>query len=371
MAKIVLVSPKANATTWQLARALKAQQHEVVLLTSYGECVEETHGIEFMAYFKRWSIVEGLKIIPGLFGMQAQILHLLLEEDQLNPAQLVLAAYAKSHPQCVLTTSLFHIRKGLGRRNPVRYLVEESDIVTCPTVEAMGDLRGLNVRTKRQGRGILPPVLNLEEQNIYFDSAIDEAEKKISANLQGEKFALLPFHEKTFSPESEFFLNLHVLAQKQTVILWGSYSHWNLRTRKQFHQWMEKHGLADKWMVTGEISAALVQQLLENCEALVLAGLPLTPIELTDYFMKAIHGNCTLVLDSTQANVHGTLWKNGQNCWILSAGRVTNDLVKLSAKSSLRTTESLSEKIVQERHWLDHPMNELNRLYSRALEQKS
>jgi hypothetical protein len=134
---------------------------------------------------------------------------------------------------------------------------------------------------------------------------------------------------------------------------------------------MEKQGLADKWMVTGEISRSLVRNLLETCEALVLASLSLTPIELTDYFMKAIHSNCTLVLDSTQANVHGTLWKHGQNCWILNSGRVTNDLVKLVTKPNLRTSESLSEKIVQERHWLDHPMNELNRLYSRALELKS
>jgi len=85
MAKIILVSKYVNATSWQLAQALKSQQHEVVLLTSYGEIPpQDTQGIEFMGYFKKWSLLEGLRIIPGLFGLHPQILHVLLDEDKLR-----------------------------------------------------------------------------------------------------------------------------------------------------------------------------------------------------------------------------------------------------------------------------------------------
>ncbi len=368
MAKIVLVSEHVNATTWQLAIALQAQQHEIVLLTSYGESVADTMGIEFMAYFKNWSVLEGFRIIPGLFGLQAQILHLLLEEDQMNQAQVLLAAYAKSHPRCILTTSLLHIRKGLTRRNPVRYLIEESDIITCPTVETLGEVRGLNIRTHRQGRGILPPVPKPSAEN-QDEAIISASELRFLGSLHESSYVVLPFNEKNFDLDRDFFTRLRILAQRYTVILWGSYAHWSLRERKQFAHWMEKHSQADRWLVTGDISNTLANHLLHHSKSLVLAGLPLTPAELTDYFTKALQNRGTLILDTTQASVHGTLWKNGVNCWILALPKLHAELTQLLGKAKLHVAEFATD--APEQRWLDHPLNELNRLYNRALEQKN
>lgn len=368
MAKIVLVSPHVTETTWQLARALKAQQHEVVLLTSYGESVDDTAGIEFMAYFKKWSLLEALKVIPGLFGMQAQILHLLLEEDSLNPAQAVLAAFARSHPNCILTTSLLHIRRGLGRTNLARYLIEESDIVTCPTVENLAELRGLNIRSRKQGRGILAPVLNLNQSQTPSAEEII-GERKITEVLADERYVVIPFHEGSFHPESDFFQRFRSVARKYKVVLWGSQSGWSLRSRKQFAQWTENENLQDRWVVTGSLSNPVLEDLLKGSEALILAGLPLTPVEITEYFLKAIQTHTTLILDSAQTSVHGGLWQDGLNCWILHSGFIDTEIEALLEKKSLRIADA-TKAITQERQWLDHPLNELNRLYSRALEQR-
>lgn len=368
MAKIILVTNHVSPTSWQLAQALRMQQHDVVFLTSYGETVENSDGIEFMAYFKRWNLLEGLKIIPGLFGLQPQILHVLLEEDRLNPAQMVLATFAKSHPSCVLTTSLLHVRRGLHRRNPVRYLVEESDIVTCPTVEVLGQLRGLNVRSTRQGRGILPPVLNL--QNYSSPRWIEEDESRMQESVSREKYFVLPFREARFEPESETFIRLRTLAQKHHIILWGSYAHWPLRDRKRFAQWMESFECADRWHVTGEISPSLHQALLENCEAFVLAGQKYTPAEMTEYYLSAIQSRSVLILDSFQAGLHSALWKHSINCWIVDSDQLQAQLVKLLARNNLKLPEVLSEQIAEDRHLIDNSMNELNRLYARAMTQK-
>ncbi len=370
MAKIVLVSKHVNATTWQLAQALKAQQHEVVFLTSHKETIDNTNGIEFMAYFRKWSLLEGLKIIPGLFGLNAQILHLVLDEDSLNPAQLVLATYAKSHPQCILTTSLMHIKRGLSRKNPVRYLIEESDIVTCSTIENLAELRGLNIKTRRQGRGILPPALPIENSLESMTIDIDDQENSVKTFIENKKFVVIPFFEKSFDHKSEYFLRLLAISKKYNLVLWGSYSHWSLRQRKQFTQWFSENNSDNNWLVTGDVPQAMSQQLLAQCESLILAGLVLTPIELTEYFMKAIPNHCTLVLDSSQASVHGTLWKHGQNCWILNYNKLHSELVQLLNRNRLKTNEKVIEKLAQEKNWLDHPMNELNRLYNRALEQR-
>ena len=368
MAKIILISQHVTTTSWQLAQALRQQQHDVVFLTSYGEIVENSDGVEFMAYFKKWSFIEGVKIIPGLFGLQPQIMHLLLEEDRLNPAQMLLATFAKSHPSCVLTTSLLHVRRGLHRRNPVRYLVEESDIVTCPTVETLGQLRGLNVRSTRQGRGILPPALDL---NSYRSPKwIAEDETRARESMQHDRYFVLPFREASFNPESETFVRLRTLAQKHHIILWGSYSHWSLRDRKKFAQWMESFECGDRWHVTGEISPSLSQALLENCEGFVLAGQRFTPAEMTEYYLSAIQARAGLILDSSQAGLHSALWKNATNCWILDHEQLQSQLVKFLGKSHFKLPETISEQIAQDRHLIDNSMNELNRLYSRALTQK-
>ncbi|WP_373998954.1 hypothetical protein [Bdellovibrio bacteriovorus] len=367
MAKIILVSKHVNATSWQLAQALKSQQHEVVLLTSYGEVPpEDTTGIEFMGYFKSWSVLEGFRIIPGLFGLHPQILHVLLDEDQMNPAQMILSTFAKSHPSCVLTTSLLNIRRGLNRRNPVRYLVEESDIITCPTVEALGQLRGLNVRSPRQGRGILPPVLDLKSEfavNVFHE----DIEEQFFQALETRPYVVIPFRETHFDPEAENFVRIRTLAQKYKVVLWGSYSHWSLRDRKKFAAWMDEFQCGHNWTVTGSLSPQAGRQLLEKSTAVMLAGQGFTPIEMTDFYMKAIHSHAVLILDSKQSSVHSDLWKNTVNCWILNHDHIHADLVKLLAKPHLRVPESLSEQLAEDRHLIDSSLNELNRLYNRAL----
>jgi len=367
MAKIILVSKHVNATSWQLAQALKSQQHEVVLLTSYGEAPEfNTNGIELMAYFKRWSLMEGLRIIPGLFGLQPQILHILLDEDKMNAAQIVLATFAKSHPSCVLTTSLLNIRYGLSRRNPVRYLVEESDIITCPTVEALGQLRGLDIRSTRQGRGILPPVLDFRNSHESVKYS-EEDEDQLLNRLTNEPYVVVPFREERFNPEGDAFIRIRTLAQKYKVVLWGTYSHWPVRERKKFSAWMEAFQCGHRWTVTGLLPAHLSHALLEKSAAFVLAGQNLTPVEMTEYYMKAIQSHAVLVLDSRQTSVHSDLWKNAVNCWVLNHSRLQQDLVKLLAKPHLKLPESLSEQLAEDRHLIDSSLNELNRLYNRAL----
>lgn len=369
MAKIILVSKHVNATSWQLAQALKSQQHEVVLLTSHGESLDnhDTNGIEFMGYFKRWSLLEGLRIIPGLFGLQPQILHLVLDEDKMNTAQMILSTFAKSHPTCVLTTSLLNIRHGLTRRNPVRYLIEESDIITCPTVEALGQLRGLDVRSTRQGRGILPPVLDLKTETPKATVYRDEEDDQLLHNLAKSPYVVVPFREAKFDPESDSFVRIRTIAQKYKVVLWGSYSHWSLRDRKKFAAWMEEFQCGHHWTVTGDLPSHSSRQLLEKSTAFVLAGQHLSPVEMTEYYMRAIQCHSVLILDSKQTSVHSDLWKNTVNCWVLNHHHLQKDLVKLLAKPHLKLPESLSEQLAEDRHLIDSSLNELNRLYNKAL----
>jgi hypothetical protein len=374
MAKVILVTDKVNSTSWPLALSLRAQQHDVMFLTSCGQPEKEHEGIRFLPCFKRWSLLEAIKLIPRLFTYEPQIMHLILDNPQVLPAHAVLATYAKSHPLMILTTSLLHLEKRLGPRNPLRMLLQESDIVTCPSVEALAKLRGLSVRSKKQGRGILPPALDLfeapsENEAVVVDETSSLTQEAWSAKLSEAPFFVVPFQEKSFSKDAPFFVRLRKIAETHFVVLLGSNQEWPLRQRRLFEQWMEKEGLGECWMFSGDLSPAQEKDLLRQTESLLLAGIPLNAEEITQFYLKAIQCNTPLVLDSKQASVHAHLWQKNVNCWILSHEILEKELREFLQRKSYRPPESLSEKLSQDRHLTDTPLNELNRLYTRALAQ--
>ncbi|MGZ3749538.1 MAG: hypothetical protein ACXVCD_19530, partial [Pseudobdellovibrionaceae bacterium] len=217
----------------------------------------------------------------------------------------------------------------------------------------------------RQGRGILPPVLDLKTQTKQDESSEDE--ERLVQSLTSDTFVMIPFRETKFNPDSQTFMRIRTIAQKYKVLLWGTYSHWSLRDRKKFALWMEKFGCGHRWTVTGTMNPHLGHILLEKSTALFLAGQNLTPVEMTEYYMRVIESHAVLVLDSKQSSVHSDLWKNTVNCWILDYHHLHRDLVKLLARPHLRLPESLSEQLAKDRHLIDSSLNELNRLYNRAL----
>lgn len=368
MAKILLVAQKLTPTVVKLTTALRHQQHAVTVMTSRDEDANLPEGIELLRPFRRWSFTEGLRVLPILYGMNPQIVHLVLEDDRLNAAQTILSLAAKALPHAVLTTSLLHIRQGLRRRNPVRYLLQESDIVTCPSVESLGALRGLRVRTRRQGRGILPPVLDFDEAEDLMERSSAGAD--LVRRLQAMPFVVIPLTEPDFDPHRPAFRRFQVMASHRHVVLLGSLSGWSLRERKRFQEWTRRRGLEGQWTVTGELSRPDLRRLLSKAEALVLAGKNLSPRETTEYFLHALQAGTTLVLDQKQAALHSELWRDGGNCWILSPDDLANRLLWLMSKDDLRLPQSLPEDVQLQRDLIDAPLNELNRLYNKALSQK-
>lgn len=375
MAKIILVTDKVDSTSWPLALSLRAQQHDVTFLTSYGEEAQNSHGIRFMAYFKKWSFLEALRILPMLFSYEPQVLHILLNQTRLKGAHAVLASYAKSHPLVVLTTSLLHFEKRLRAGNPTRLLLQESDIVTCPSVDSLARLRGMSVRSRKQGRGILPPALDLYESTVLEEPHFEECESESLVqenwprNLHEAPYFVVPCFEKKFSEQSPYFQRLAKIAETAFVVILGSSQDWPLRSRKQFENWMEARGLKDRWMFSGPLSRNLEKDLLTQTQCLILAGIKLSPQAISQFYLKAIQNSTSLALDSKQASIHAHLWQKDSNCWILSHESLDRELDHFLTKENFRPPESLQSKLSQNRHPTDTPLNELNRLYTRALSQ--
>lgn len=367
MAKILVVSKELSPTCLRLTLALRHQQHQVSVLTSAGQDAQFPEGVECMTPFRRWSLLEGLRWLPVLFTMQPQIVHLILDEDELTPAHGLISLAAKGMANTVLTTSLLSVRQGLRSLNPVRYLLQESDIVTCPSVETLGALRGLRIRSVRQGRGILPPALDFAQDE---DVTPSHHLAGLEGLLKGRDYLVMPFFEMSFDPSMPAFDRLALLAAHRHVVLLGSFANWSLRERRRFQQWMKDQGLGSQWTLTGELSRSEGRRILSNAEAVVLAGTPLSPFEATEFFLRCLQAGATPVLDEKQASIHSELWKHGENCWILPTSEVHRRLNRLLNQDSLRRPASLPHNLSLHRDLIDAPLNELNRLYNKALAHK-
>lgn len=361
MASILLVCLELNRTSDHLIRTLKAQSHDLTILTSKkaAENYDNSMNLNIMAYFDSFSVLENLRLLPIVLNVRPQIIYFFLESDQIPMGSMALLLIARSLGGIVVCTSLMNIKRGLHKLNVVRYLIEESDVVTCPTVETLAELRGLNVRSRKQGRSILPPGLDVPGNLSILKSSDEDVEPD---------YFVIPFLEPRFSPHSPFFARLKLCAQKYRVILWGSYDHWPLRERKAFATWMRNSGLQTRWRVTGQINDEESHQLLNLAQAVILAGIELSPIEINEIFAHAIQARARIVLDSTQSSMHPSLWRHDQNSWILSSRNLNESLVLWLSKEKFNLPEEVSEKLAKERHLIDHPMNELNRLFTRALE---
>ena len=367
MAKVLLVSQRLTPTAIRLATSLHQQQRQVTLVTSFEEEADLPPQISVMRPFKTWSTREALRLIPLISLMRPQIIHLLLDDDQMKPAEMILALLAKTLPRCLLSTSLLHIHKGLHRRNPVRYLLQESDVVTCASVDALGALRGLNVRHRRQGRGLLPPMMNFQE----FEGSTSKT--PAGGELQRilpNPYLVLPFSENAFRETHPFYRRLKLLSSHRHVVLLGSFASWPLRERKRFQAWTEERGLASQWTLSGEMSLGDQRRLLANAEGLVMAGLGLSPLEVTELFLKALQAGTNLIMDDRQSLIHSNLWRHGESCWILRADNLPHDLEKLLAAGPLKKLSPLPESLGLHRDLVDGPLNELNRLYNKALSHK-
>lgn len=178
----------------------------------------------------------------------------------------------------------------------------------------------------------------------------------------------MPFDESYFSEGSEILKRAAVLAVQRPILLLGSLSQWSHSDRRKLEQWLQDLGVSRNWMMSGDLTAGQQIGVLAACDALMIAGLPLSPLEVTHYQVKSLKADCTLIIDDRQASIHADLWKNQKNCWILRREEIQREMRELLQKEHLKLPAL--DQPLQNRNLFDAPLNELSRLYNRALSQQ-
>lgn len=364
MAKILFVSEKINDVSWPIATALKLQNNEVLFLTSRDQIVKTENNIQIMSYFKKWNTLELIRFLPILMTTKIDVVHFLLESDDLNTAQSILSSACVAMPQTLISTSLLNITQGLSRRNPVRYLVEQSDLVTAPTLDMLAQLRGLNIKNLKQVRGILPPIISYSKaKEFHSDSISEKMENLLSATVKKD-FIVVPLVSPKYQTYEQVLAPLVSLSKKFFIIFDGTLKDWPLTQRKLWEKALTEK-LGSQWCLSGEINADDEHDLLEKSYALFLAGQEFAPCEITRWVTRASQANTSIIVDDRQTRLYPGLWEHQKNSWIFSRLDLAMDLERWIQAGPPSLSSSLSESLRQKQELLDAPLNELHRLYNR------
>lgn len=362
MAKILFISEKINDTSWSMATALKSQNNEILFLTSRGQNVPTENHIQVLSFFKKWNALEVLRFFPMLVTSRTDVVHFVLESDQLNTAQSLMTSACVALPQTLISTSLLNISNGLSRRNPARYLIEHSDLVTAPTIDMLAQLRGLNIKKRKQIRGIIPPIISAGKEN-HLDEIGEKVSQLLLATTQ-TPFILVPLLEPKLQNQEHVLASLVTLSRKFFLVFEGTLKDWPVPQRKLWEQTMTEK-LGNNWCISGELKSAEELELLEKAKALFLAGQEFTPSQIIHWVGLSSRSKAPIIIDDRQTRLYPGLWEHQKNSWIFSRVDLPGDLARWLEAGPPALSSNLRETLQQKQDLLDAPLNELHRLYNR------
>ncbi len=363
MAKILFVSEKINETSWSMATALKSQNNEVLFLTSREQDVPAgNNNIQILSYFKKWNSWEVIRLFPMLLSFRMDVVHFVLETDELNAAQSFLTSACVALPQTLISTSLLNISQGLSRRNPVRYLIERSDLVTAPTMDMLAELRGLDIKKRKQIRGVIPPIIPGAKDPAFHEIA-EKVSQLLLATTQ-KPFVLVPLLDPKHQYNEYALAPLIALSKKFFLIFEGTLKDWTVPERKLWEQTMTQK-LGNNWCISGELTMEDEQNLLEKAQALFLAGQEFSPCQVTQWVALASKAQAPVIVDDRQTRLYPGLWEHQKNSWVFPRVDLANELERWIQAGPPALSSSLQESLREKQDMLDAPLNELHRLYNR------
>lgn len=344
-----------------MAKGLISQAHEVSILTSRHQLPPENNNhIEILAYFSKWSLWEGIKIIPTLLGLKPAVLHLILEEKKTPPAALVLAAFADKNPDCVFALSFLNALEKISRKSVIKNLLDKSDIVTFPTPDSINSLVGLHIQKHAQNKLVFSPILPaIPPQGLEAEESEPQQLKEKSRPQ-----AVVYFAQNSFDENSLFFKSLKILSSKFDLIFYGDNTNWPLRERKKFSAWLNQ--IEAHWQFNSLVNPSEIIQKMSSADIIFTAFTSISISQLAEWMVASLHSRAALVMEHSQTGVYAGLWRQGKNCWILQKQKNLKDLIFISEQSSALPYPRPSQS-TNSQQLVDTSLNELNRLYNKAL----
>lgn len=368
MAKILVVARELNEATWSFTKALRNQGHTLVILTSKGTLSETSDPhIQVHFYFKKWTFLESLQYVPFLFKENFEIVHFYIEDEDFGFAQVGLLAILNWDPSLLISTSVMNLNLELKRFSSLRWLLERSDLVTTSTLEMMAALRGLNIRNRQQTRGLLPPFLDLSTKTSQHKK--ESSPLLDSSLLKNKPFLVIPV-DTVLSLEKGYLQELSELATRIHLVFCFVQSEIPLHQKKRLEALLNHH-IGSRWAFSFNSNEERFITLASKSNGILLAGQNFKPLEFSKWVRWSFVARVAPLIDDEQSKMYSALWEDQINCKIFRRYHLQKDY-HLWARSLVQFKKiDLGQSLSQKKEIMDAPVNQLQRLYNKALSRKS
>lgn len=159
MAKIALICQDISPSLLNWAEGLAQQKHQVRILTSRKIDWVGYSPIPVQFYFKKWSVLEALRLLPSLTRDLPDIFHFVFqsEEDSARPAHWALASFAQSLGRRVASSLMTEP----GRKWKWNPFLRASDGVSFETRESLMIAKRSGFISPQQKTEVILPMLKM------------------------------------------------------------------------------------------------------------------------------------------------------------------------------------------------------------------
>jgi hypothetical protein len=344
MAKIALVCKDFSESTQTLAMSLYNQKQEVLVITKKNLTSIKTYPFPVLAYFDKWSLLEGLRFLPQFLHYHFDVVHFIFDSPKvkITAAHLVLSSLQEALPyRCNVASFFFPF--GKFRSASLFLFLRQLSAATVSTRQQLLYFNRYRKWMKTPDTSVIPPLKNyqINLSDVQSSDIIDV--KKLVENTR--PYLILPFDP---SEDLKQKLKGHLLDYSFIVLA--------KRPKKS------KTGF---YFMGSNLSSVEETYLYLNAQAVWIAGFDLSVGELVKFRQLSQLTVSPLMVDSVQqALLHG-LVADQRTGWVLNSD--LSDLEQAFANIPNLKIELKNLDNQLNVDLFDSSVNELNRLYQKSL----
>jgi len=238
-----------------------------------------------------------------------------------------------------------------------------SDQFTALTASHIDQLKSL--RTFQGEKMILPSLPNINQDSKTADSPMSAEQPTLIIPIQDSFADLLKYSKINFKNvcHHEIYVDARQLKSKMN----------NSQIRKTWQKFIKSQSEFASFILFTSDDVFCDLELTSNLFILI-ANNDLSQTQMTLWIESYLNFNSTLILDENQATGFSKFWKHKKNCFIvsdsLSKANTQSELSEFINHSQIKQSTSTERKSLFSQS-IDSKINELTRLYTKVIQQKT
>jgi hypothetical protein len=348
MAKIALICHNLHPQVLNLATQLSTHKNEVLLITSRDQTMDEQYpenvNFQIIRPFQKWSAMEAIRLFTRLLGNMPDVFHFVFTNSNQTPtvAHFVLGQLLQPIPGRVVASSFFHSPNELSHFRMKLFLRGHHLVTWGTSAHLLNARRKLSI-SKHSLSEVIPPLSNENLQST--DTHSIQMEQLL--NSLGD-YLLIPGNPEDFFKKAK--KNELTFENKMKLVF--------LCERPE----TRKHQL-DVFYLGNPVGVDLLYA-IQKARGILLAFSDLSLLELQQFYQWGRLTGTPLLVRPRQTEMHPGIVTENKTGWVLPQGETSlRDLLKQNP--SLRIQRKQDQQPMLD--LVDSTMNELNRLYHKAI----